>query len=485
MADPLFSPDSLESLELKKLPFLLQRLVWRTHKAGGRLLFVGGCVRDALLGKPAQSQIDGSTDWDCEIYGLSLDAVEKLLREDFSEVLTVGKSFGIFHLPEAHLDVALPRQETVNGVGHRDFSVEVNPFLSFEEASRRRDLTINSMGFDPLTGELLDPHGGKKDLEKKVLRATCPAAFVEDPLRGLRVAQFAARLGCEVDPSLEVLCASLDLSTLSSERFCQEWQKLLLRSPSPSRGLMFLKDSGLIRFFPELQALIDVPQSPKWHPEGDVWTHTLLVVDEAASLPGVSGEDRDLVIWSALCHDLGKPSTTQWCEKAQRLRSIGHEEAGVLPTQRFLRSICLGEKVVEKVKALVRWHLAPPQFIQKEAAHPAYRHLARTLSQQGVTLKLLGQLSLADHLGRGPTIDRADVLRQNSLFQKVAEEACVFQSVAPPAVSGAFLMRKGYLPSPQFKDILGRCLKIQDQTGECDPEKIWHIYAAEVDQSSQ
>ena len=207
----------------------------------------------------------------------------------------VGRAFGVFRVGGIDADFSLPRRDSKRGPGHRGFDVAPDPSLDFAEAARRRDLTVNSIGIDPLTGDVLDPHGGRRDLTRRVLRATDPARFPEDPLRGLRVAQLAARLDMTPDEALVALCRTLDLSELSGERVFDEFTKLLLRAARPSIGLRVLEDTGQLRFFPELDALRGVPQDPKWHPEGDVWLHTLMVLDVAATLRGANpgGADAD------------------------------------------------------------------------------------------------------------------------------------------------------------------------------------------------
>ena len=248
------------------------------HDAGGRALVVGGWVRDHLLGVR-------SKDVDIEVFGLGVTRLEALLA-GFGKVHMVGRAFGVFRIAGIDVDFSLPRRDSKRGPGHRGFDVAPDPSLDFAEAARRRDLTVNSIGLDPLTGEVLDPHGGRRDLEHRVLRATDPARFPEDPLRGLRVTQLAARLEMTPDAELVALCRKLDLSELSGERVFDEFGKLLLRAARPSLGFKVLEGTGQLRFFPELDALRGVPQDAEWHPEGDVWVHTLMVLDVAASLRG-------------------------------------------------------------------------------------------------------------------------------------------------------------------------------------------------------
>ena len=269
--------------------------------AGGRAIVVGGWVRDRLRGTR-------SKDVDIEVFGLEVERLEAVLAQ-FGDVLAIGRAFGVFRVAGLDVDFSLPRRDSKRGPGHRGFDVVPDPSLEFDAAARRRDLTVNSIGLDPLTGEVLDPHGGCEDLARRTLRATDPQHFPEDPLRGLRVVQLAARLEMEPDEALVALCRELDLSELSGERVFEEFRKLLLRAARPSLGFTVLEATGQLRFFPELDALRGVEQDPEWHPEGDVWVHTLMVVDAAASLRvgNESGDDDLALMLAALCHDLGKP----------------------------------------------------------------------------------------------------------------------------------------------------------------------------------
>ena len=193
--------------------------------AGGRAVVVGGCVRDHLLGVR-------SKDVDIEVFGLGVERLEALLAR-FGKVHAVGRAFGVFRVGGIDVDFSLPRRDSKRGPGHRGFDVSPDPSLDFAEAARRRDLTVNSIGIDPLTGEVLDPHAGRSDLERRVLRATDPAHFCEDPLRGLRVAQLAARLEMTPDDALVALCRKLDLSDLSGERVFDELRSCCFARRSP------------------------------------------------------------------------------------------------------------------------------------------------------------------------------------------------------------------------------------------------------------
>ena len=341
---------------------------------------------------------------------------------------------------------------------------------------------------------MLDPHEGRRDLERRVLRATDPARFSEDPLRGLRAAQLAARLEMAPDDALITLCRQLDLSELSGERVFDEFKKLLLRAAKPSLGFRVLEDTGQLRFFPEIDALRGVAQDPEWHPEGDVWVHTLMVLDVAASLRGGDtgagesgseraaqpaagaasphdGADEDLALMlGALCHDLGKPATTERIDG--RIRSHRHDVEGVAPTRALLGRMRAPGALVDKVAALVEHHLAPALFIRNGATGKGYRRLARKLERAGVSIELLVKVARADHLGRTTEDAVAGRFDAGDAFLAAAR-ACHVERAAPrDAVLGRHLIEHGMQPGPGFAPILERCREIQDETGWTDPERI-------------
>ena len=246
----------------------------RVRDAGGRAFVVGGWVRDMLLDRP-------SKDVDIEVFGLDPAVLKSLLRR-MGRVSTVGESFTVYKVwvdgHEGDIDVSIPRRESKTGRGHRGFTVVGDPSMSVEEAARRRDFTINAILFDPLSGEYVDPFNGRGDLDGRVLRAVDPETFVEDSLRVLRAAQFAARFALSLEPRTVALCRVIPLDDLPSERIWGEIDKLLVRAHEPSRGLEALCELGVLpKLFPELEALVGCPQDPEHHPEGDVWTHTRCV----------------------------------------------------------------------------------------------------------------------------------------------------------------------------------------------------------------
>jgi tRNA nucleotidyltransferase (CCA-adding enzyme) len=342
--------------------------------------------------------------------------------------------------------------------------------MTFAEAARRRDLTMNAIGLDPLTLEYLDPHGGRRDLRDKRLRATDPVHFPEDPLRGLRVAGFAARFEMAPDEELKKLCSELDLSELSAERVFVELEKLLLRSEKPSIGFELLRETRLLRFFPEVEALVGVPQEPDWHPEGDVWIHTMMVLDEAAKLRTGSAEDDLALMYGALAHDFGKPATTRTI--GGRITSYEHDAKGVPVAGAFLEKLRAPGELTKRVEALVRHHLAPALFHKNGATAKAYRRLARDLDASGVRPELLLRVATADHLGR--TTDDAFARRfpSGEHFKTMMESLELTTEAPKDVVLGRHLIARGLEPGPEFGRLLAECREVQDETGWDDPERI-------------
>ncbi|MFH0945943.1 MAG: HD domain-containing protein [Planctomycetota bacterium] len=448
----------------------LEGIARELERSGGRAYLVGGIVRDRLLGLE-------SKDLDVEVHGLEAEKVEQVLRA-FGEVITIGKAFGVYRIKGLDVDFSLPREDSKTGPGHRGFEVRVDPGLDLAAASRRRDLTINSMAIDLLTGELFDPHGGCADLHAGILRATDRDRFADDPLRGLRVAQMGARFELRPDPELLLLCSRLDLSELPGERMLEEFRKLLLKGVRPSIGLEILRESGMIRFFPELSALVGVPQEPDWHPEGDVWTHTLLVVDAAARMRDGSAEDQALM-FGALCHDLGKPSTT--VQERGRLRSPAHAEDGAEISRVFLGRLAAPHDLIDQVSVLTRFHLLPLFFVTEGATDRAYRRLSRRLAAGKATLRMLERVARADHLGRTTDEARSGEFKEGDRFLERARQLEVQQSAPVDVVRGRDLLARGFRPGPEIGRLLARCREIQDETGWTDPDRIVNQLLANSD----
>ncbi|KZX57731.1 hypothetical protein A3709_19090 [Halioglobus sp. HI00S01] len=429
---------------------------------GGRALLVGGMVRDELLGL-------ASKDVDMEVFGISPDTLCRCL-EQFGRVKEVGQQFGVYIVEGLDWDVALPRRELKTGAGHRGFDVQPEPSMTVEQACRRRDFTINAIARDPLTGEIIDPLQGQRDIERRLLVACDATTFGDDPLRALRAAQFASRFDFDVDEGTLRIIADQPLDELPGERVYAEFQKLLLKGAKPSSGFEVLDRSGLLHFFPEVAAMQGVPQDAKHHPEGPVFEHVMMVIDEAAKLrTGNQDEDMALML-GALCHDLGKPAFTQI--DGDRIKSHGHEKGGVEPTREFLRRIKAPNTTVKMVCALVEHHLKPQTFAGV-AGRKGYRNLARELSAAGVSPALLARLSTADCLGRTtPAALARDTTRQQRFLDEMALHVGPDNDKPLDSVSGKDLIKRGFEPGPEMGEMLRLIRDIEDQTGITDADRL-------------
>lgn len=426
------------------LPEAALTLAESVRKAGGRALLVGGCVRDALLGTDPG-------DYDFECYGLGEEELVRILSGKF-ELDLVGASFGVIKLKHLDIDVSLPRRETKLGLGHRAFSTECDPSLVLEEASARRDFTVNAIYADPLTGEILDPWGGRADLEDGVLRHVSEH-FREDPLRVLRGMQFVARF--DLVPAAETLsvCRTMESEGLPGERLFGEWTKLLVKGKRISAGLEFLRDTGWVRYYPELERLIGCPQDPHWHPEGDVWNHTLICLDNFAGARGGETERENLIVGLAvLCHDFGKPFTTFYDRKRRRLRSLGHDEAGVAPAREFLGRLTNEERIFKEVLPLVKLHMRPYSLWQNGCGDGAVRRLA-------------AEVGRIDRLVR---VEAADKGMENGELPKFcrwllarASDLEIADSKPKPILQGRDLIAEGMKPGREFGIILEKAYEAQ------------------------
>jgi tRNA nucleotidyltransferase (CCA-adding enzyme) len=418
-----------------------RRLAYAVRDAGGRALVVGGWVRDRLLGREAK-------DIDLEVYGIDSTRLKRLL-EGFGAVNAVGESFRVYKV--AGLDVSIPRRESKTGRGHKGFDVSGDPTLSIEDAARRRDFTINAIAWDPLTETYRDSFGGRSDLQARVLRMVDPGTFADDSLRVLRALQFAARFDCTLERRTAELCAEISLDDLPAERIWGEVEKLLLQAERPSTGLALARSLGVVqRLWPELFALIDCPQDPDWHPEGDVWIHTLLVVDEArARIDGLDRGRQVAVMLGALMHDLGKPATTAF--EDGRIRSRGHEAAGVAPATSLLDRLNVhtidGFDVRREVLGMVAHHLAPGSW--HKAPTPVGDSAFRRLAAR-VDLELLALVADADCHGRTGEFDCS----ASGWFVSRARELGVEHAAPAPFLMGRHLLELGMPPGPPMGALL-------------------------------
>lgn len=407
----------------------------------GRALVVGGWVRDRLLGHT-------SKDLDLEVFGIPADELPALLAP-FGKVEPIGRMFPVYKI--GTIDIGLPRRESNAGPGHTAFLVEGDPSMSIEDAARRRDFTINAISWDPLTDEYLDPFNGREDLARRLLRVVDLQTFGDDSLRVLRALQFAARFTLTLDERTRELCRSIPLDDLPAERVWGEIEKLLLLAPRPSIGFQLALDLGVVdRLFPELKALVGCPQEPEWHPEGDVWVHTLMVIDQARTrIDDLDRPDQVTMMLGAVCHDFGKPATTAVIDG--RIRSLNHEEEGVPPTNQFLDRLHMhsmdGKDVRGQVLGLVAHHLKPGMLfkVRHELTDGAFRRLS-----QKANLELLARIAKSDCLGRTGPFDCSAM----DWFLEKARDLGVDRSPPKPLLLGRHLLDLGMRPGPKMGELL-------------------------------
>ena len=418
-----------------KLPDLVAEIVRELHSAGHRAVVVGGAVRDALLGLQPK-------DFDVEVHGIAYDRLAGLVAQHGRADL-VGKSFGVvkLHRDGHQYDFAVPRRDSKFGIHHRDFHAEFDESIDLREAASRRDFTINAMGWDPISGELLDFFNGATDLSNQVLRATS-AAFAEDPLRVLRGMQFACRFDLELDEETAALCRSIadQYDTIAAERVGEEFMKWAVKSSRPGRIGGYLKASGWDMHFPEIAALAGTPQDPYWHPEGDVGTHTMLVVDAAARIAereSVEGDERAVLLFSALAHDFAKPATTMLRERGGQMRwtSWGHEPDGGPIARTFLNRIHIKAAITDQVIPLVENHLAHSS-VGRNITPRAVRRLAMRLAP--ASIEQLVRLIEADHSGRPPL--PAGMPEGARLIRDMARQQSVEQGPQAPLILGRHVL---------------------------------------------
>ena len=437
---------------LDRLPSSLLRILRGAPELAHSYL-VGGCVRDWLLGVPGK-------DFDVEVFGLGYEKLAGVLSR-WGRADLVGRSFGVVKLSvgDEVFDFSVPRRDSKVAPGHKGFAVEFDPALTPRDAAARRDFTVNALMFDPHRGEMLDFFGGEADLRARVLRHT-GAAFAEDPLRVLRGMQFAARFGLDAAPETVALCRSIagTFPELATERVLGEWMKWATRATVPSAGLRLLRDCGWIGCFPEIAALIGVPQDPEWHPEGDVWTHTLHGLDALVGLDGWREADeqtRAVLSFAVLAHDLAKPAFTRTVERdgRERVVSPGHEAAGGPLAEQFLLRLGVPNILRARVPPLVAAHLAH--------LDPATPRMVRRFADRlaPANIRELAVVMVADAFGRPP---RPKVVPDAvSRLLDVAAQLDL-QSKAPrPVLLGRHLIERGRVPGIAFKAVLEDAFEAQ------------------------
>lgn len=471
-----------------------QVIINTLEQEGGTCYLVGGAVRDLVLGLLVK-------DYDIEVHGLTSAQLEVLL-ERFGFVSLVGKQFGVFRIHGIEIDWSLPRRDSLG----RKPLVIIDSSMSLPEALRRRDVTMNAMAVN-LTAllkkshaallaqvqdakkiaqslDVIDPYGGLHDMKMSVLRAVDAQLFTQDPLRFFRVMHFIGRFSYWPDDQLNEICRTMTLCDsetkipLARERIFEELKKLLLLSTRPSRGFRWLVELGrLAELFPELAALCGVPQWSDYHPEGDVFEHTMQALDAAAQLPQayfiVDGQDSErvkqtnrlAVILGALCHDLGKPMTTD-----EALHAFDHDKVGAEIARKFLRKITDELTLITMVCTLVRYHMRPFALVHEQAHARAYKRLAFKLGPH-VPLRLLGLVSLADVRGRNPASSEPLAMagqHEFDVFIARAEQASVVHRPEEPVLQGRDLLDI-VKTGPMIGALLKEAYRIQLDEGITDP----------------
>ena len=398
------------------------RVVETLRRAGFQALLAGGCVRDLTLGRVPK-------DWD-----VATDAGPEEVAALFEHTVPVGAQFGIslVVLDEGDYEVARFRSDGPYRDSRRPASIE--PADARADA-QRRDFTINGLLYDPESGELLDYVGGQRDLEAKVIRAIGdPAArFAEDHLRLLRAVRFAARLGFTIEPETwDALCAqTARIADVSAERIRDELT-LLLTEGGAVYGLRLLDQSGLLQaVLPEVAAMRGVPQDAEFHPEGDVWTHVQLLFEH---LDEPSAE----LAWSALLHDVGKPSTMV---RAERIRFHGHDAVGANMAAAICGRLRMSNEARRIICTLVADHMRISHVRQMRPST-----LVRLLREPHFPELL--QLHRADCLASHGKLDLYEFCQEQLADLKK-------ERLRPPRlISGRDLIALGLQPGPRFKEIL-------------------------------
>jgi len=377
------------------IPQRLLKIAEDIRSAGGRAFLVGGFVRDTLLGFEGEMR-----DFDIEVYSINQEKLLEILSR-YGKPNLIGKAFGVVHLSRQgiHYDFSFPRTESKIGIGHRAFNVQTDPNLSFEEAARRRDFTINAMGMELPNLELADPYNGREDLENKILRHVS-GAFAEDSLRVLRGVQFAARFGLKAAKETVELCQTLSLNDLSRERIEEEFRKWLLKGAKPSMGLDFFYEAGLQKMFFEIR------------------THGDILDFLAKQRDGLKAQEAEILMFAGLlCLPNAKP--------------LGFLERWV-PVNNLLK------RVPALLASLPLLNLSDKSDLRRCA-----------LKAGGLKLPAILKSAMQNN---------AEI---QSKAQKIASEMGIWEAAPQPFITGQMLLNMGFKPGPKFGEMIRQVFELQ------------------------
>jgi len=423
-----------------------KKITARLHAAGFAAFWVGGCVRDFLLGREPQD------------FDIATNATPEQVETLFSKTFPVGKKFGVVIVVEdkQQFQVATFRAEADYRDGRRPEQVV---FASAEADASRRDFTVNGLFYDPLAGTIHDWVGGENDLRAKIIRTigVPEERFGEDRLRMLRAVRFATQLGFEIEPRTFAAVQSLapNIELISAERIRDELLKLF-SPPHAARGLVLLRDSGLLKHvLPELAATVDCEQSPDFHPEGSVFNHIRLMLEKLP--PGASA----LLPWAVILHDIGKPVTAER-DADGHIHFYGHEKIGADMAEEILRRLRFPNKPIQEIVACVRNHM---QF--KDVKRMRKATLRRLLLRETFPLEL--ELHRLDCLGSFGGLEHYDFLVEQ------AAELKQQPAIRPPLLNGNDLIELGMKPGKQLGALLAeiREKQLADELKNARQAKAW------------
>lgn len=404
---------------------------------GGKTYYVGGYVRDKLLGIE-------SKDIDIEVFGISPSRLKDVCSK-IGTVDEVGMSFGILKIHGFDLDISIPRKERQTGSGHKGFDIDLDPFSTERQAAERRDFTMNAIMLNVVTGEFVDPFCGRYDLRHEIIRAVNEKTFIEDPLRVFRAAQFAARFEFQIEQNTLDLCKTIDVSSLARERVFEETNKALMKSQYPSLYFENLREMNQLDvFFPEVKSLIGVSQNPAYHPEGDVWNHTMDVLNRAAFKKASAWTPLGFM-YAALLHDIGKPLTTE--NDNGIIRSIGHEIKGADLAKTALLHLTNKNNLIKYIANMVENHMGPHQIQQSSSLKTTNRFLDKCIAPYDQIL--LGECDTPKR-----RVDEYNLYETGWWAGRLHEYEKI---IAEPEVTGDDLIALGYEPGPMFSKLLKKC----------------------------